>query len=358
MPIDTPQQLQDHLRLAIQVELSTIPLYLFAMYSIEDQGSEAALLIRSIVAEEMLHAALAANVLLAVGGDPRFDALDMVPTYPGMLPHHEPPLELNLVPCSLELIRDVLMRIEQPEVHGASPEPDVYETLGQFYHALEMAIQDLSASQDLFAEPQADRQLSDSSAYTPVAFDAADSGGLMLIDSADSAREAIEVIVHQGEGLSTDRWADPAHQELTHYHKLLQIAEGASPLGAVRQLRSNPRTADFPDALQPPSDLFNASYRYLFFVLQDLFSAVPNKGAFVGHMYRVMSQVLSRLGLFLVQQPLDDATFAAPTFEIYDFGGRDPGSELAELAAKTAQLFPELTDLEAAVLELKPGDEE
>ncbi|MDH3730815.1 MAG: hypothetical protein OES13_06805 [Acidimicrobiia bacterium] len=340
----------------MQVELSTIPPYLFAMYSIEDQGSEAALLIRSIVAEEMLHAALAANVLLAVGGDPRFDALDMVPTYPGMLPHHEPPLELNLVPCSLELIRDVLMRIEQPEVHGASPEPDAYETLGQFYHALELAIKDLSASHDLFAAPQADRQLSDSSAYTPVAFDAADSGGLMLVDSADSATAAIEVIVHQGEGLSTERWADPSHQELTHYYKLVQIADGTSPLGRVRPVASNPRTADFPGALQAPSDLFNASYRYLFFVLQELFSERPNKQAFVGHMYRLMSQVLSRLGLFLVRQPLGDGTNAAPTFERYDFDS-NPLGELASLAATTAERFPELADLRPAILELQAASE-
>lgn len=358
MPIDTPRQLQDHLRLAIQVELSTIPPYLFSMYSIEDQQSEAALLIRSIVAEEMLHAALAANILLAVGGDPRFDAADMIPTYPGLLPHHEPPLELNLVACSLDLIRDVLMRVEQPEVHGASPEPDVYETLGQFYHALEIAIKKLSTDYDLFADPQAERQLSDASAYTPVAFDAADSGGLMLVDSADSATAAIEVIVHQGEGLSTERWADPSHQELTHYYKLVQIADGTSPLGRVRQVPSNPRTAAYPDDLQAPSDLFNASYRYLFFVLHELFSERANKPAFVGHMYRLMSQVLSRLGLFLVQQPLGGGTNAAPTFELYDFKSGDPLGELASLAATTAERFPELADLHPAILELQAASEQ
>ena len=58
MPIQTVPDLREHLELAIRVELSTIPLYLYAMYSIEEQTSEAALLIRSIVTEEMLHAVL------------------------------------------------------------------------------------------------------------------------------------------------------------------------------------------------------------------------------------------------------------------------------------------------------------
>lgn len=340
MPIDTPQQLREHLRLAVQVELSTIPPYLFAMYSIEDQSSEAALLLRSIVAEEMLHAALAANVLLAVGGDPRFGATDLMTTYPSLLAHHRPPLELKLAPCSLELVRDLFMLIEQPEVHEAPPEPDTFETLGQFYHALELAIVELSQKVDLFADPQADRQLADPAAYRPVAFDAADSGGLLLVDSAASARQALEVIVHQGEGLNTERWADPLHQELTHYFKLVRIADGSTPLGTVIPLRPNPRTADFPREVRALADLFNASYRYLFLVLDAIYG--PARGAAaVGRLYRVMSEVLAPLGRLLVRQPLDGGEFAGPTFEAYDLNAADPIAELVALATAAAEWFPE-----------------
>ena len=42
MPIDTAEELQEHLHLALEIELATIPPYLYAMYSIEDQKSEAA----------------------------------------------------------------------------------------------------------------------------------------------------------------------------------------------------------------------------------------------------------------------------------------------------------------------------
>jgi hypothetical protein len=354
VPIETPQDLQDHIELAIKVELATIPPYLFSMYSIEDQSSEAAQLIRSIVAEEMLHAALAANLLLAVGGTPRFDTTDYIPTHPGLLPHHVPPLELSLVPASPAVIRDVFMRIEQPEVHGAPAEPDVFESLGQFYHALEIAIDQLSKRFDLFADPQADCQLSDPAFYQPVAYDSEDSGGLMLIDSAESARAAIEVIVHQGEGLSTDRWADPAHQELTHYHKLLRISDGTSPLGAVRAVKSNPGTRDFPEALQPVSDLFNAVYGSLFFVLDELFSPSADKTTGVERLYRLMAGVLSQLALFLVRQPIGGGEFAGPTFEIYEFGSDDWAGELAGLAARVVGFHPSLVDIEEAIVAHRP----
>ena len=142
MPIQTVPDLREHLELAIRVELSTIPLYLYAMYSIEEQTSEAALLIRSIVTEEMLHAVLSSNLLLAIGGNPRFDTTDLFPVYPELLAHHKPDLELNLAPCSSELIRDVLMVIEKPKVHSAPDQPDQYETIGQFYHAIETGLRD------------------------------------------------------------------------------------------------------------------------------------------------------------------------------------------------------------------------
>jgi rubrerythrin len=341
MPIATVEELRDHIALAIRVELSTIPPYLFAMYSIEDRQSEAALLIRSIVAEEMLHAALCANLLLAVGGEPRFDTTQHMPTYPMLLPHHRPPLELALVPCADDVIRNVFMRIEQPEVHGAPDEPDVFETLGQFYHALEHGIEALAERVDLFADPQAECQLSDPSFYAPVAFDAEDSGGLMLVDDVETALAAIEIIVHQGEGLSTERWADPAHQELTHYHKLLQIVDGTSPLGAVFPVRPGPRTAGYPPTLQPASELFNALYRYVFLMLDELFSPSREKPSTVATLYRLMADSMSTVAYFLVRQDLGDGTHAAPTFEIYEFG-EDPWAELHDLADGVNRAYPGL----------------
>lgn len=335
MPIETVHDLYDHLRLALRIELATIPPYLYAMYSIADAGSDSALLIRSIVTEEMLHAALVANVIVGVGGDPDFDNEDLIARYPINLPHHTPPLELGLLPCSPQLIREVFMALEQPEIHDSPSDPDEFETLGQFYHALERGIERLNSETALFANPQTESQLSDPAFYSAVEFDADDSGGLLEVHDLQSAQDAIEIIVHQGEGVSSDHWADPEHRELTHYYKLLSIAEEQSPIGLVHNLAENPTTEQYPKSIQPVSDLFNASYRYLFRILDDLYSPKVDKASGVGRLYATMGSVMSQIARFLVQQPIGGGRFAGPTFEPYRFTGQ-PEEELVELAGRVA----------------------
>jgi len=349
MPINTSADLHDHLELAIQIELSTIPPYLYAMYSIADQTSDAARLLRSIVVEEMLHAALVTNLLLATGGSPDFASTKYMTSFPCDMPHHEPRLRIDLAACSDEQIRDVFMRIEQPESRDAPAQPDQFETLGQFYHALEIGIEDLATRYEIFSNPQVDAQLSDPRFYSPVDYDAEDSGGLMRIDDMSSAVEAIEVIVHQGEGLSDERWADPSHQELTHFHKLVQIAEGTSPLGEVLPVGTNPKTVDYPEHLRPVSDLFNATFRGLFLVMNRLFERGSNQGRGVGVLYILMADVLSQLASFLVAQPVGADRVAAPTFEIFEFKSDQPLDEMIAIAEKTSRLHPQLSTVHDAL---------
>lgn len=340
MPITTVDELREHTVIALEVELATIPPYLYAMYSIADQTSEAALLIRSIVAEEMLHAALVTNLLLAVGGRPRFETTDHIPRYPCDLPHHRPPLRLDLAPASAELIEGVFMTIEQPELHGAPAEPDEYETLGQFYHALEQGIAGLAMDVDLFADPQLSCQMGDPSYYSPVEYDAEDSGGLLAIDSVETAIEAIEIIVHQGEGLSNARWADPLHQELTHYFKLAQIADGTSPLGDVRPVPTNPRTADYPPDVRVVSELFNLAYRQTFEVLAEMATPESDSGACVGKLYSLMTSVMGTLARYLVRLPINGDLVAAPTFEVVEPADQE---KLDKLGSEISESHPELS---------------
>ena len=352
MPIETIDDLRDHLRLAIKVELATIPPYLYAMWSIEDQASDAAALIRSIAAEEMLHAALVANLLVACGGEPRFDDPELPPTFPGDLPHHRPPLQLDLAPCSVELIRETLLVIERPEATDALPEDDEYETLGQFYAALEQAIDRLDAAGNLFRDHRPTRQLAEPDFYGPVRFDVADSGGLVLIHDAASADDALEIVIHQGEGLSHDRWADPAHQELTHHAKLLRLAHGRVAIGPVRSTTTNPRTADLPTRLRPVSDLFNGLYRRLYLTLDDLYSGDAGRGdgedqgLGVKRLYRLMRRELAPVGRYLMAEPVGGGLTAGPTFEVVDLGP-DPDAALRELGARAIDHHPDLSDLVA-----------
>src|SRR5947208_7015907 len=109
--------LRSALQLAIELEHSTIPPYLCALFSImPGRNREVASIIRSVVIQEMLHMALACNLLNAVGGEPLIDHASFVPKYPGHLPAGlRPELTVGLRRCSKEQIAEVFMSIEEPE---------------------------------------------------------------------------------------------------------------------------------------------------------------------------------------------------------------------------------------------------
>ena len=62
--------LHDALQTAVQLELSTLPPYLIARWSIRSPGDPVAQTIKQIAREEMLHMGLACNMLTAIGGSP------------------------------------------------------------------------------------------------------------------------------------------------------------------------------------------------------------------------------------------------------------------------------------------------
>jgi len=300
-----------------------------------------------VVVEEMLHLALATNLLLALGGEPDFGA-SLVTNYPALMAHHKPDLMLGLGACSAELIRDVFMIIEQPELPGSPPEDDNYESLGQFYDALLVSIDQLSDDGDLFTDHQPSRQLSDTAFYSAVQFDEDDSGGLMLISDAASAHTALEIIIHQGEGLSDEKWADESHQELTHYHKFALLADGGMPIGEVWPVTTNPRTEDFPADIQPVSNLFNALFGALLLTMEEMYAGGADQGSLVGRLYRLMSTAMTPVAHYLTSLPISSTKNASPTFEVYDFTG-DHRSEVISLAERAAELHPTLAGVAAGV---------
>ena len=337
MPIGTVEELHSHLRLAGIVELTTIPTYLYAMYSLDDLASDAAKLIRSVAVEEMLHLALVGNLLLGTGGEPRFYSPDSVPSYPLALPHHIPETIVSLEPCSRGVIRDLFMVIEQPAEVGAPAEADEYETLGQFYAAIEEAVKRLEP----FDNPRLERQLSDPAFYNPVKFDAADSGGLVGIHDCDTAIAAMEIIIHQGEGVGDHRYADPDHQELTHYYKFEQLAEGIVEIGLVRPVMSNPRVTDFPPYIRPVAALANALYSFVLWVMDEIYAPGADANALISDLYGSMAGLLSPVGHYLTTLDVGGDYVASPTFEFYEFSG-EPRHEIVELARAVVDDHPGL----------------
>src|SRR5665811_1520353 len=104
--IEGVEELHRYLQFALQLEHSTIPPYLTALYSIHPGTNEDAVkAIQSVVVEEMLHIALVSNILNAVGGDPDFTDEGFIANYPAHLPDGETDFEVSLRPFSPEAIK-------------------------------------------------------------------------------------------------------------------------------------------------------------------------------------------------------------------------------------------------------------
>ena len=324
-PLDTQQQVQDALQYAIQLEHATIPPYLTALYSLKPGTNEAiASLINGIVYQEMQHMALVANVLNAIGGHPRIDQPGFIPRYPGALPFHigdrdGSTFEVTLQRFSLDLVRQIFLRIEEPDEPLIFPvgtrafalNEQRYRTIGDFYRAIG---KELKA--DWFAGDRA-RQVS---------------GVVNPIYSLQDAQDAIGLIVEQGEG-STKSPLIGNNEELAHYYRFAEIWHGRTlerdgssfsysgpPIpfdeSGVWPIIANATSALYParSSARFESDAFNQIYSNLLRGLQTTFNGQP------GHLDTSIDLMLDlkNQGIKLMSTPLADGICAAPSFEFVD----------------------------------------
>jgi hypothetical protein len=293
MPISDPASLKRHLQVALTVELSTIPPYLCALYSLHDgTNTTVASLIRSVVMEEMLHMALVANLLNAIGGSPRLDRAKDVPSYPTCLPHSADAFTVHLRPFGESAV-ETFLRIERPAPPGAPPEPDRFHTIGQFYAAIKDAFRLLSKSHDLFVKGRDKYQVTGEQWYY------GGGGEPIRVHDLRSATRAIEEIAHQGEGLPHSIFDGDEQfgqvDELAHYFRFKEIQAGrryrstdtplSRPSGAELPVNWS---AVYPMCADPTAERyrnqpeihrlmvdFNRSYTQLLLRLQQAFGGSP-----------------------------------------------------------------------------------
>ncbi len=283
------RELKDDLQTAIWIELATIPIYLFANYSIkrtERTGQDvrpidlyanmAGSTIMSVVVEEMLHLALACNMLYAFGEDPQLYLHSPSP-FPTPLAYHNPKgppgpdgedkVLIPLAKLSYEQLWHFL-QIEYPAAENAPPEDRNWDTIGQFYSYIRCLIKSPQIRDSDFQVRGADAREfqiqpynyspnSIDTAYPKTAFDPwglpndtsptteHDRGGpipaskaavfsnapdghqesmpLLTIGSRVDALRAIETICDQGEGFAHERFDDDSEAEESHYYKFLTL---------------------------------------------------------------------------------------------------------------------------------------
>jgi hypothetical protein len=321
-PIHDRKALRDHLQWALSVEISTIPPYLCALYSIVDRSTDAAALVRSVVIEEMLHAALVSNLLNAIGCKPSL-AAEFVPRYPGYIPHHAaggPFIQLQAL--SPTLAETVFMAIEQPEPSPhAPPEGNRFHTIGQFYKAIEVGfVNCANRYPDLFA----DTGVQQSDTYF-----GAGGGKLVVVDSLETAGKAIREITEQGEGAThpkppvpgDERFSDLDHYgtrldgtygpivgtpwELSHYFKFRQLARGEVPVPATYPMQPNPSSGEFEGEVRALAELFDGCYTLVLRALERSFKTPDAAASFFGTAFPVMQSVLPQLATLLMTTPVE-----------------------------------------------------
>jgi hypothetical protein len=296
-PITTLESLREHLQWALELEHCTMPPYLCGLYSLDAEGNgEAAEVMMSVLLEEMLHLALVANLLNAIGGRPTLDPRRLMRPYPRGLPHGDETLQLTLQRFSPQAL-ELYLRIERPAPVDAPAESDRYETIGQFYAAIERSLRSLSAE---LGESAVFRGTPSRQVGAPYFYGSG--GRLIVVDSLQTALAALAEIVEQGEGVAHhevwDRDRDLFHtgrRQVAHYYRFQQLKHGrryrpgdtpdSGPTGeplvvdwsAVRPMQVNPRMSDHPPGsfARLAQEGFNRTYAGLLSLLELAFDGSP-----------------------------------------------------------------------------------
>jgi hypothetical protein len=296
---DDVSDLRAAVQSAIELEHSTMPPYLYAMYSLGKSNAALYTTLRSIVVEEMQHMLLACNLLNALGGTPRIDDPSFVPTYPTHLPgtvHGS--LIVPLKPFSKALLETVFMEIEEPEsplnfpVLGFLETAPPARTIGEFYNRIKKSLQQLEAGGHSPFTGDPSRQVTTDQFDLPVSS--------QRVTDLPSAVVAIDYIVEQGEGTSESPVFPPG--EMAHYYRFAEVAKGrrlipnpnatsATPRAerfmyggaavviepGVLPLLENPRSENYASGTpqREASDEFNRLYTQVLKTLQSAFMGKP-----------------------------------------------------------------------------------
>ncbi|MCF3973984.1 ferritin-like domain-containing protein [Paracoccus salsus] len=310
---------------AIDLEFSTLPPYLYALFSIRpDTNVPAFERLHEVIMEEMTHMCLACNIMNAIGGKPAINA----PKYPGPLPGDvDAGLTVHLLPLS-EAAMQQGMAIEEPsepitpKAMAMAPE-DTGVTIGEFYERLDKELKALPAS-----AWTANRNQVDDAQFLQ--------GQIFAVNNYEDAHKAIDQIVSEGEGtpVTPDGKGSPLdfRDDLAHYYRFWEISRNqllvkdsseagyawGPSLGVdwdnVYPAIPDPQLHDFskePEAAQKAQLACNGAYTGMIYMLAEAFNGGEGgMGLAVRQMFDL--RVAARVAL---ETPLADGkSVAGPAF--------------------------------------------
>lgn len=301
------RELTRWIQAAMGIEISTIPPYMTALISIlPGRNRVAAQIIRGVMMEEMLHLSLAGNLMSAVGGRTHFGPHN-IPAYPLTFKFdgqrfREREFEVDLCAFSAESIQR-FTDIELPEhwheeefALMAVPEVTVDGyTIGEFYDKILRHLERLCAQfgeAEVFTGDPA-RQFNLNHYWSG-------GGAPIVIGTLADAKEAIELIVSQGEGssgsvLDADSVDFHQPQDVAHFFRFREIQFGRRyqagddprgmptgeafevDYGATYPIWKNARQSDYADDPQMAAwnREFNAFYSLMLVQLAEAMNGAP-----------------------------------------------------------------------------------
>lgn len=442
-PQVTKENFEEVMHQAIALELATIPTYLSTYYSInraQDQdtlyakiqaqlpagsdalaqeltldvlvhANQAAALIMSVVIEEMLHLALSSNVKHAIcQKPPELVEIAKTVSFPTQLDGHRPEFPINIDKLSVEQLT-IFLQIESPNtfVDPAENEPDTagtpldYATIGDFYDMIISFVEknypgpynpkpQLLPDQPFYSQNSINTVYYDRK-HRPQFASADDSGGLVNVVDAASARAAMEEIIHQGEGRLNDDEKytklefdknglpkplavrngkvyfekgdyDDDRKELSHFDKFMEVYSlgthyqekfegyGLDFYGHfVYNQAVNPKQVDYTASsdtqdLAMVSEMGNALFTYIILMVETCYhkDADTQFKVFMYGIHKSMIWLLSEFGnsIHKYSYVKDKVTYqGALTFEYYDFSaaeGVSPKDQMIRMANELAQI--------------------
>jgi hypothetical protein len=335
--VDTREELVYLLGQACEIEHGVMCEYLYAQFSLKrgpDEGLTDGQLARvqawektliTVIKQEMLHLALATNILTAIGAAPHFER----PNFPILSRWYPPGVQIALVPFGERALRHFIY-LERPEgmalddaagfaaARHAQPltaagaglvaVPQPWQTVGHLYRGIEAGLASLCArygEDAVFIGPARAQAVTDIFEWPE----------LIAVTDLASARQAIETIVEQGEGARGD-WLK------SHFGTFVGILEDLLAEQAADPA-FNPARPVEPAFVRLPPDVASGT------LIED--PATAQVADLANGLYEVTLQVLSRYYIHHGETAAGFNTLARTAKHLMNWVMRDLGPVLTAL---------------------------
>ncbi|KAG1730009.1 ferritin-like-domain-containing protein, partial [Suillus lakei] len=295
-------------------------------------GTQTRAKISVVVHQEMLHLALAGNLLTSIESGPHLHSAAFLPSYGGpddVILHSKIPLRLER--CEKSNL-ECFLKIEAPYLAPSklSTEEESanigvharFNSIGEFYEELENMIK---RSAHYITFKNKDLQFSATDFFADK---------MTQVTDQKSAHHALKIIIDQGEG--------SVGVEEAHYQMFLELYMKRTEW-TCQPVPNSPKTEMYKEnkLVYELALASNAAYCYLLVTIQKTWqvSNLVFRRGLIANIHSIMIDIMTPLAEFMVDEPFRDGK-AAPPFQFYETNAGEDPSKVDEAANKLREAIP------------------